>query len=126
MARPKNAENEIDNYIGAQIKIARVGKGWGRTEFGRMVGVSHQQITKYEDGCNRVSVSRLISIANTLNLPLEYFYKEEVKQAAPQELGGLRNAIEVSRHLLEMQDKDIKDGILHLIRVIAQKERKEA
>jgi len=45
-----------------------------------MIGVTFQQVQKYERGSNRVSVSRLVSIANLLNIPIDFFFEEKADE----------------------------------------------
>ncbi len=73
--------DEIDVHIGRKIREARVlttGNGPGpltQTELGEAVGVSFQQIQKYENGTNRISGSRLWQIAEHLKRPISYFFE---------------------------------------------------
>jgi len=72
--------DEIDTHIGQKIREARLlkeGKGDGpmtQAELGEAVGVSFQQVQKYENGSNRISGSRLWQIAEFLERPISYFF----------------------------------------------------
>jgi transcriptional regulator with XRE-family HTH domain len=65
----------VDTRIGARIRMRRMLVGISQTELGEKSGVTFQQIQKYEKGTNRVSVSRLHQIAQTLGVPVEFFYE---------------------------------------------------
>ena len=65
----------VDARIGARIRMRRMLVGISQTELGEKSGVTFQQIQKYEKGTNRVSVSRLHQIAQTLGVPVEFFYE---------------------------------------------------
>jgi transcriptional regulator with XRE-family HTH domain len=65
----------VDTRVGARIRMRRMLVGISQTELGEKSGVTFQQIQKYEKGTNRVSVSRLHQIAQTLGVPVEFFYE---------------------------------------------------
>jgi transcriptional regulator with XRE-family HTH domain len=60
----------VDVLVGRNIKICRLQRGLSQTELGRQIGVTFQQIQKYERGANRVGASRLTEIARVLGVPL--------------------------------------------------------
>ena len=72
----KRSTTGSDAFVGKQIKIARLEIGVSQTELGEAIGVTFQQIQKYEKGQNRVSVARLILIARAVCKPMEYFYDD--------------------------------------------------
>ena len=59
-----------DGLVGQNIRITRLQKGWSQAELGRRIGVTFQQVQKYEKGTNRVSASRLSQIADFLGVPV--------------------------------------------------------
>ena len=64
---------EFDRELGRKLRAVRRAKGVSQQEMGQEIGVSPQQIQKYERGADRVSVSRLVKIAAALNVPPTYF-----------------------------------------------------
>jgi transcriptional regulator with XRE-family HTH domain len=64
----------IDGDIGNKISDARKLKNISRKILAEKIGITHQQLHKYETGVNRISASRLLQIANILNLDVSYFY----------------------------------------------------
>jgi transcriptional regulator with XRE-family HTH domain len=77
----KRSTTGSDAFVGKQIKIARLEIGVSQTELGEAIGVTFQQIQKYEKGQNRVSVARLMMIARALCKPMEYFYEDYRREA---------------------------------------------
>lgn len=71
--KTKDAPDDRDRIIGLRVKAYRDIKGLSQTELGESVGVTFQQIQKYESGRNKVSVSRLIDICKILDTPLMSF-----------------------------------------------------
>src|SRR3712207_9562411 len=70
----------VDRLVGARMRLRRQSLGMSQTELGEKIGVTFQQIQKYELGTNRIGASRLASIANTLGVPITFFF-EELKPA---------------------------------------------
>lgn len=74
--------NEVDQHVGAKIKELRVQRGITQDALASVLGISFQQIQKYEKGSNRVSAGRLYQIAGHLDAPLLDFFPND---AAAQE-----------------------------------------
>ncbi len=74
MARQHSYIEQVDLHIGNQIYAARLAKGLSRQELSDQIGVTHQQLQKYEKGINRISVGRLVLIAKALDRNVESFY----------------------------------------------------
>ncbi|WP_208436884.1 helix-turn-helix domain-containing protein, partial [Bartonella tribocorum] len=65
-----------DISIGKRIHHRRISKGFSQRELGNFLGVSFQQIQKYEKGLNRVSAGCLLEIAKKLEVPISFFYED--------------------------------------------------
>lgn len=74
MAEKDKLQN-IDLHVGGQLKKRRKQLKLGQEELAKLVGISYQQIQKYENGSNRIPASRLLVFARTLNVPINYFYE---------------------------------------------------
>lgn len=66
---------EIDQHVGARLRIRRQLVGMSQEALGERLGVSFQQVQKYERGSNRVSASRLYFLADALGVPVSYFFE---------------------------------------------------
>ena len=66
----------IDQMVGQRVRVARIERGMSQTELADAVGITFQQIQKYERGTNRVSASRLFDIARVLKLDVAWFFKD--------------------------------------------------
>ncbi len=69
-------DNEFDIELGRKIRLARTLRGIKQRELADILGVSFQQVQKYETGANRVSAIKLWKITNILNVPVNYFYPD--------------------------------------------------
>lgn len=79
MKKPKpnhRASQPIDQFVGARIRMARVSANMSQEALGGILGVSFQQVQKYEKGTNRVSAGRLLQIASALGEPVQWFLDE--------------------------------------------------
>ena len=65
---------KIDKIIGRNIRIHRLAKKMSQTELGDQLGVSFQQVQKYECGAHNIPARRLWMLAQTLQVPIAYFF----------------------------------------------------
>jgi transcriptional regulator with XRE-family HTH domain len=72
-----------DAEVGRRIRAQRLSKGLSQTDLGRRLGVSFQQVQKYEKGFNRVGAGRLQAIAEVLEVPITFFYAAETTEPLP-------------------------------------------
>jgi len=72
--RGRGTEGLVNAVIGKNIKSIRNDKNLNRTDIGRILGVSYQQIQKYENGKNRISASNLFLLSQSLHRPIEDFF----------------------------------------------------
>jgi transcriptional regulator with XRE-family HTH domain len=70
----KKSTTEIDVEIGSRVRMRRMTVGMSQEKLGEMLGLTFQQVQKYEKGTNRISVSRLVDIANVLGVEIEFFF----------------------------------------------------
>ena len=75
MARKNDYIAKIDKFIGNKIASLRLSKGFSRKQLSEAVGITGQQLSKYEKGKNRVSIGRLILISKALGERVSYFYE---------------------------------------------------
>ncbi|WP_417432441.1 helix-turn-helix domain-containing protein [Kiloniella sp.] len=74
MKHRKNS-HPIDNYVGKKLRMRRTILGISQAELADKVGISPQQVQKYEAAINRISVSKLWDFAKALNTNTEYFFR---------------------------------------------------
>lgn len=77
MARSPSAEtrHHVDVHVGKQLALARHTQGLNQSDVARMLGLTFQQIQKYEKGSNRMSASVLWTLSDKMNLPISYFFE---------------------------------------------------
>jgi transcriptional regulator with XRE-family HTH domain len=72
---PKQRATEVDVHVGQRIRQRRTQLGLSQTNLGQALGVTFQQVQKYEKGVNRVGSSRLAQLAEVLQVPIESFFE---------------------------------------------------
>lgn len=72
---PTKTPSEADKHIGARIHLQRKARDISQEELSKFLGISFQQLQKYEKGTNRVTASRLLKIAQALGVPLSFFFE---------------------------------------------------
>lgn len=92
---PRNTPDPIDKHVGARLRAKRAGLRISQTKLGEAIGVTFQQIQKYENGTNRIGASNLYKIARELNIDVGYFFEgitETVYETSVADPYGLQEA----------------------------------
>ncbi|TNC10214.1 helix-turn-helix transcriptional regulator [Methylobacterium terricola] len=76
----KKAPDPVDRHVGHRVRVRRLLVGVSQEKLGDALGVTFQQIQKYEKGTNRISASRLRQIADMLGVPVNFFYEGAPRQ----------------------------------------------
>jgi len=71
----KKSANQVDALVGKKIRARRTAVDMSQSELGKALGITFQQVQKYESGTNRVGAGRLYDIAKLLGVPVSYFYE---------------------------------------------------
>ena len=66
----------IDVHVGARVRVRRTLLGMSQTTLGEALGITFQQMQKYEKGTNRISASRLFDLSRVLDVPIQYFFDD--------------------------------------------------
>ncbi len=82
----KKAPNPTDKHVGARVRMRRMMLGMSQEKLGDALGLTFQQVQKYEKGANRIGASRLQQIAEILQVPVSFFF--EGAPSAPGHSGG--------------------------------------
>jgi transcriptional regulator with XRE-family HTH domain len=104
--------------IGLRIRECRVLHGLSQQQLAELVGVTYQQIFKYEHGVNRVSAGRLYEIAQELDTPLESFF-DGLEKSGGRVPHGQRRLFQTMRSIGEIKSEKRREAIGHLVRVLA-------
>jgi len=117
MAQKTSQLNAIDKFIGQKIYSLSLKKGLSRQQLSKVIGVTHQQLQKYENGSNRVTASKLALIAKALDLRIPYFYEGfEAADNIPLETESQCLCIEVARNFRRIANREHQDAINTLVK----------
>jgi transcriptional regulator with XRE-family HTH domain len=81
----KKAPNPIDKHVGSRVRMRRMMLGMSQEKLGDALGLTFQQVQKYEKGTNRIGASRLQQISQILQVPVAFFF-----EGAPNVTSGTR------------------------------------
>jgi len=80
---PQKSPNPTDKHVGGRVRMRRMMLGMSQTELGNSIGLTFQQVQKYEKGTNRIGAGRLQQIARILKVPVGFFF-----EGSPREGGA--------------------------------------
>ena len=80
----KKHPNPIDVHVGSRVRTRRLALGISQERLGAALGLTFQQVQKYEKGTNRISASRLQHVSRILQVPIEYFFEGTPGQPRPK------------------------------------------
>ncbi|SFM87614.1 helix-turn-helix domain-containing protein [Methylobacterium pseudosasicola] len=119
---PKLA-TEADREIGSRIAAIRAAQGLSQTALGHAIGVSFQQVQKYEKGRNRIGASRLQRIADQLKVPVEAFFAgsqgNDDREAVALAFFNDPKAVELVVAFTGIADETTRDSILSIVKAAA-------
>jgi transcriptional regulator with XRE-family HTH domain len=116
---------ETDVHIGRRLREARLARGLSQGALGKKLGVTFQQVQKYESGANRIGGSRLWDISGILDVPVGYFFeglpaKGKAVNSAEPEPPLTRRSLELAKEIDGIHDETIKMQFLRLVRAITK------
>lgn len=104
--KTKGKPSDIDLYVGARIREARLDLGLSQDKTAEWLGISFQQIQKYERGANRISAGRLAQLSKFLEKPISWFFPEEYAEGIAvvkmeNKIAGLKTRLETISQIAE-------------------------
>lgn len=115
---------DVDRLVGLRITALRKARGLSQTALGNAVGVTFQQVQKYEKGQNRVGAGRLREIARLLEVPVSAFFDDNGSSESPQEdvfsFLNAQGSVELLRAYTQIVDDQMRRDVLALVRSAAR------
>lgn len=136
--KTKGLPDKIDVHVGNRLRVRRTLLGLSQEKLAGAIGLTFQQVQKYERGLNRISAGRLYQFSRILDIPVSYFY-ENINQNTPANLGLSDNdqdnfhydgsedlmenkeTIDLLRAYYSIQDTNMRKDILKFIKSMSQK-----
>lgn len=120
------APHLVDEQVGARVRMRRLMLGMSQEELAEGLGLTFQQVQKYEKGTNRISASRLQQIAQILQVPVSFLFQEfeapDAKQA-PSWLSGFlatKDGLALTKAFMTIRDRQVRRRIVQLVEAIAR------
>ena len=134
----KKSPNPVDVHVGSRVRLRRMLVGLSQEKLGQRMGLTFQQIQKYEKGLNRIGASRLYKLSQILEVPVGFFYEgmtqigetanagmaEENTEAFLYEFLNTRDGLELNRAFVKVSDVNIRKSIIDLVRSLGRADTK--
>ena len=131
----KKAPNPIDKHVGSRVRMRRMMLEMSQERLGDALGLTFQQVQKYEKGTNRIGASRLQQISNILDVPVSFFFEGAPSVPGPTGAGaGVSTAyiseflatsdgLALTKAFMQIEDAKLRRRIVDLVQAIAGKEK---
>ncbi len=134
MAENKKKPNPIDIHVGSRVRLRRTMQSMSQEKLGNSLGITFQQIQKYEKGANRIGASRLQNIATVLNTPIAFFF-EDAPSGDGSAKGGMEESnstnyvvdflsssegLQLNRSFVKITDTKVRRKIIDLVKALAE------
>ena len=135
--RVPGVSDPVDIHVGSRVRLRRTLLGLSQEKLGEAVGLTFQQIQKYERGANRIGASRMYDLAHVLDVPVAFFFEdmpEGVKQrdAVPADGGDVaqivvernplnrRETLELVRAYYRIGSARVRKRVFELVKAVAR------
>lgn len=126
--------NPIDVHVGSRVRLRRMLVGLSQEKLGESMGLTFQQIQKYEKGVNRIGASRLFSLSEILEVPVQFFFEGMPDAATGSNPGATdgdtesflyeflntREGLELNRAFIKVSDPDQRRAVIELVRALGR------
>lgn len=130
--RGSRKPNPIDAHVGTRVRLRRMLLGMSQEKLGEHLGLTFQQVQKYEKGVNRIGASRLFDLSRVLGVPVQFFYDEapaDLVDAAVApgfserptesyviEFLSTREGLELNKAFVKIADPRVRRSVVELVR----------
>lgn len=131
----KKTPDPIDRHVGSRVRMQRVLLKMSQEKLGEALGLTFQQVQKYEKGTNRIGASRLQQISKTLNVPPSFFF-EGAPTTSPSDQGFVEESssqyvvdflstaegLHLNRSFARIKDPKVRKKVIDLIATLADQD----
>jgi transcriptional regulator with XRE-family HTH domain len=126
--------NPVDTHVGSRVRLRRMLLGMSQERLGESMGLTFQQVQKYEKGVNRIGASRLFQISKILDVPIQFFFEEAPyvgdggtargmaepdSEAFILEFLNSREGLELNRAFVKIGDAKVRKSVVDLVRALS-------
>ena len=131
---PKKQANPTDMLVGNRVRIRRMLIGMSQERLGELLGLTFQQVQKYEKGVNRIGAGRLFDVSRILGVPIDYFYEGVAAQLPGQpgfaeegappvmEFVSSGEGMQLSLAFMKIKDAKVRKRVLDLVKSLAEEQ----
>jgi transcriptional regulator with XRE-family HTH domain len=128
----KKVPNPTDKYVGSRVRMRRIMLSMSQEKLGDGLGLTFQQVQKYEKGTNRIGASRLQHISNLLQVPVSFFFDGAPQQAGFSGMGeapspgyvsdflSTSDGLSLTKAFIRIKDSKLRRRIVELVENIAE------
>jgi len=129
---PKKQANPIDGQVGNRVRLRRMLVGMSQERLGEHLGLTLQQVQKYEKGVNRIGAGRLFQVAQILGVPISYFYEGVIEQSAESmrkgdattppvmEFLSSGEGLQLTLAFMRIKDSKVRKRVIDLVKSLAE------
>jgi transcriptional regulator with XRE-family HTH domain len=124
--------NPTDVHVGSRVRLRRTLLGMSQEKLGEAIGLTFQQVQKYERGANRVGASRLYDLSKVLDVPVSFFFEEMAPAGSAEARSGgeadrqgadpmlKRETLELVRAYYKIPDQHVRRRLFDLAKALAK------
>jgi len=129
----KKQANPIDIQVGNRVRIRRMLIGMSQERLGDLLGLTFQQVQKYEKGVNRIGAGRLFEVSRILNVPVDFFYEGVAAAGQPESDGApvmefvsSGEGRQLALAFMKIKDTKVRKRMLDLVKSLAEEEEQKS
>lgn len=131
---PDGKPNPIDIHVGSRVRLRRTLLGMSQEKLGEAIGLTFQQVQKYERGANRIGASRLFELSKVLDVPVSFFFDDMPTATSGGPVPGIaaasagepdlakREILELARAFDRIKDDKVRKSVLELTKSLGRVE----
>lgn len=136
MSDEERSPNPVDIHVGSRVRLRRLLLGLSQDKLGEALGVTFQQVQKYERGANRVGASRLFRISQVLDVPVGFFFEglegvdakgfaEGDQTPLVDDFINSSEGVALASAFAKIEDPKVRRQVLELVRALASGSKKK-
>jgi transcriptional regulator with XRE-family HTH domain len=135
--------NPMDIHVGSRVRLRRMVIGMSQEKLGEKMGLTFQQIQKYEKGTNRIGASRLFQLSQIMDVPVQFFFEDAPLHVANRHAAvagfheskteaflldflNSRDGLELNRAFVKITDPKVRKRVVELVRALSEEVAVEA
>ena len=127
----QKSPSPIDKHVGSRVRMRRLMLNMSQEKLADALGLTFQQVQKYEKGVNRIGAGRLFEVSRILNVPVDFFYEgvnatptsaNEQESAPVMEFVSSGEGLQLSLAFMKIKDAKVRKRVLDLVKSLAEEE----